>query len=49
MAVHQITVAKIEESEVQELRSFLQTVGEKVKDFQHYSDDCYESMKKSGS
>ena len=48
MATHQITVAKIEESEVQELRSFLQNVGEKVKDFQHYSAECEESNEEIG-
>lgn len=48
MAVHQITVAKIEESEVNELRSFLQTVGEKVKDFEHWEDDCSQSNEEVG-
>ena len=33
MAVHHITVAKIEESELNELRTFLQDVGEKVKNW----------------
>lgn len=48
MAVHQITVAKIEESEVNELRSFLQAVGEKVKDFEHWEDDCSQSNEEVG-
>ena len=37
---HQFTVAKIEESEVNELRTFLQSVGEKVKELDHWGEDC---------
>ncbi len=35
----QITVAKIEESELNELRTFLQDVGEKVKEFDFLEED----------
>lgn len=46
--VHQMTVAKIEESELDELRSFLQDVGEKVKEYDHYAEDCEESNEEIG-
>ena len=45
---HQVTVAKIEESEVDELRTFLQDIGEKVKEFDHYEDECNESNEEIG-
>jgi len=48
MATHQITVAKIEESEVNELRTFLQSVGEKVKEFDHWEEDCSQSNEEVG-
>jgi hypothetical protein len=48
MATHQITVAKIEESEVNELRTFLQDVGDKVKEFDHWEDDCSQSNEEIG-
>ena len=44
----QLQVAKIEESEVNELRTFLQDVGYKVKDFEHWEDDCNESNEEIG-
>lgn len=46
--VQQLTVAKIEESELNELRTFLQDVGDKVKDFDHWEDDCSESNEEIG-
>lgn len=45
---HQMTVAKVTESEVDELREFLQDVGELVKEFDHYTDDCVESNEEIG-
>lgn len=39
----QLTVAKIEESELNELRTFLVDVGDKVKEFSHFEDDCEKS------
>ena len=44
----QLTVAKIEESELNELRTFLQDVGDKVKEFDHYAEDCNESNEEIG-
>jgi len=44
----QLTVAKIEESEVDELRTFLQDVGEKVKEFDHFEEDCSGSNEEIG-
>lgn len=44
----QLQVAKIEESEVNELRSFLQDVGDRVKDFEPWEDDCNESNEEIG-
>lgn len=44
----QLTVAKIEESEVNELRTFLQDVGEKVKEFDQWEDDCSKSNEEIG-
>lgn len=48
MKTHQITVAKIKESELNELRTFLQDVGEKVKEFDHWEIDCSESNEEVG-
>ena len=44
----QKTIAKIDESEVEELRTFLQDIGEKVKEFEHFDDDCSESNEEIG-
>ena len=48
MATHQITVAKIEESEVNELRTFLQNVGEKVKEYDHIHEEDEETNAEIG-
>jgi hypothetical protein len=45
---HQLTVAKIEESEVNELRTFLQDVGEKVKEFDQWEEDCLDANEEIG-
>ena len=44
----QMTVAKIEESEVDELRTFLQDVNEKVREFDGFEEDCNESNEEIG-
>jgi hypothetical protein len=48
MATHQITVAKIEESEVNELRTFLQNVGEKVKEYDYIDEEDEETNAEIG-
>ncbi len=48
MATRQITVAKIEESEVNELRTFLQNVGEKVKEYDYIHEEDEETNAEIG-
>ncbi len=43
MKKNQLTVAKIEESEIAELKSFLTNVGDKVKELDHWEDECEQS------
>jgi len=48
MATHQITIAKIEEREVNELRTFLQNVGEKVKEYDYIDEEDEETNAEIG-
>lgn len=48
MATRQLTVSKIEDSEVNELRTFLQEVGQKVKELEHWEDECSQSNAEIG-
>ncbi len=43
-----MTVAKIEKGEIDELRSFLQSIGEKVKDSDYQGEDCKETNEEIG-